>query len=95
MHGVFVALSKTLADKDGVVQSIEPAFPGAMQEKLPSACEVVVYMERKAAKPNDIFTAHFNRSGKAIAGSRYHRLTEKGQMRPFRFPEVEKLLGWV
>lgn len=95
VHGVFVALSKTLTDKEGKVLSIEPSFPGSMNEKLPSACEVVVYCERRAGKPRDLFTAHFNRAGVAVAGSRYDALTQQGTMRPFNFAEVEKILGWA
>lgn len=94
VHVVFVALSKTVTDNEQNVIVIEPSFPGAMTEKLPSACDVVVYFERKPGSPRDLFTAHFNRAGKALAGSRYDALTKTGQLRPFSFEVVEKILGW-
>lgn len=94
VHVVFIALSKTLTNDKQEVLSIEPSFPGSMNEKLPSACDVVVYMERRAGKPRDSFTAHFNKCGKAVAGSRYDALTQMGSMSPFDFAKVEQALGW-
>lgn len=98
VHAIFTSLSEEVfeRDDDGKSKLIagRPMFPGKMTFKLPSACECIIYFERKAGKPNDIFTAHFQPAGVFLAGCRPPQLKQIRHLRPFNFSEVKGHFGW-
>jgi len=94
VHTIFTSLEDRIHDEKGKLVSGGPMFPGKTQFKMPSACDGIVYFERKAGNPNDIFLAHFTKQEVFVAGTRFPRLTAKRSLKPFTWAEVAETLGW-
>jgi len=98
VHAIFTSLDEEIYERDddgkNILKSGRPMFPGKMTFKLPSACDCIVYFERKSGKPNDIFTAHLQPHGVFLAGCRPPQLKSIKSLRPFQFSEVATHFGW-
>jgi hypothetical protein len=98
IHAIFTSLDEEIFERDNDGKSVlvagRPMFPGKMSFKLPSACDCILHFERKAGKPNDIFTAHFQPNGVWLAGCRPPQLKQIKALRPFNFSEVKGHFGW-
>lgn len=93
VHVVYVALVKKVYDRTGHLVDSDFAFPGGMQMKLPSACNGVVYFEKKDGKPT-LYTAHLTTTGVYSAGNRYQQLRGMRNLMPFKWSELAPKLGF-
>jgi hypothetical protein len=98
VHVVFTSLENRVyakGGKDGEKKLIEggPLFPGKMSYKLPSACDGIVFFERRAGNPNPVYNAHLVKHEVFLAGVRFPQLGALKKLTPFRFSEVQKYLG--
>lgn len=78
-HIVYTSLAKVQMDDDGGVVAGGPNLIGSMAEKLPSACDTVVYMEELPAQGKDgkpTYRAFFRRYKKWHARTRFGGLPD-------------------
>lgn len=77
-HIVYTSLAKVQMDDDGGVVAGGPNLIGSMAEKLPSACDTVVYMEELPAQGKDgpVYRAFLRRYKKWHARTRFGGLPD-------------------
>lgn len=72
VHAVYTALAKIDVDAAGVAQG-GPLIPGQSGQKVPSACDMIAYMEcKEKAQGKSVYRAHFRRRGCYPARTRYN-----------------------
>lgn len=91
-HIVYTALDKVVTGEGGGIAHGSAAIPGAMSEKLPSACDSIGYCEEGRGPKGEVrFFAHFRRHGVFPARSRFKRMPAK--IENFNFADVQQYIG--
>jgi len=89
-HVVYTALPKTVESDGGIVYG-KPNLVGGMADKLPSACDVIAYMEELRRKDTSTYRMHLRKHKHFAARSRFERMPAKFDN--FNFAEAQKFLG--
>ena len=89
-HVIYTALPKTVESDSGIVYG-KPNLVGGMADKLPSACDVIAYMEEVRRKEESKYVMHLRKHKHFAARSRFGRMPEK--IDNFNFSEIREFLG--
>lgn len=92
-HVVYTALAKTSESEQGGIVTGGPNLIGSTAEKLPSACDVIAYLEEQpAAKGSEpVYRAYFRKHRWWQARSRFSSFPE--HLDNFDFAKVQQHLG--
>lgn len=90
VHVVYTALPKTVESDSGIVYG-KPNLVGSMADKLPSACDVIAYMEEVRRKEESKYVMHLRKHKHFAARSRFGRMPPK--IDNFDFDEIQQFLG--